>query len=276
MLEHVITLGPPGTFSDEATRLIVPQASQIQYASTLIETLLLAKSKRCHAMVPIENSVEGVVTAVQDLLVSEDFVICGELNRPVSYELLSLVPLALVQKVFTHEQAGGQTREFLAKHLPHASIELTASNVASGQLFLECINQNKEVAAIVPPSFAKGVPHYISHSQIQDYQHNTTRFILIKPRLQEEQPDFSHKKTSIQVRFPNDRPGLLYDLLSIFHLFEINLCRLESRPSKQTAWNYVFFIDLFNSERIQDCLEVMRIKKFEYHLLGAYSELAIF
>ena len=274
MLHHIITLGPQGTFSDEATRSIVPETSKIEYALTLIETLLLAKSKQCPAIVPIENSVEGVVTAIQDLLVSEDFVICGELNKAVCYDLLSVAPLNQIKKVFAHEQASGQSREFLKKYLPHAIIELTASNIASGKIFLDLLNQNKQIAAIVPPSFARSVPHYILHSQIQDYQHNTTRFILIQTRPQNYQPDFSHQKTSIQVQFSQDRPGLLYELLSIFHLFQINLCRLESRPSKKTAWNYVFFIDLLNSKKTEDCLEVMRIKKFEYHLLGTYSKLS--
>ena len=274
-MQHLITLGPQGTFSDEATRLIMPEGSHIEYALTLIETLLIAKAKQIPAVVPIENSVEGVVTAVQDLLVSEDFIILGELNQAVHYELLSSAPLEEVKIVFSHSQASGQTREFLKKYLPHAKVELTASNVASGQTFLSFLDKGDPIAAIVPPSFAKQVPDYISHSKIQDYQHNTTRFILVKPRPHDYLPDFSHTKTSIQIKFPDDRHSLLHELLSIFSLFKINLCRLESRPAKHTLWNYVFFIDLFNSQNIEDCLEVIKIKKFQYHLLGSYSNLPI-
>ena len=73
------------------------------------------------------------------------------------------------------------------------------------------------------------------------------------------------------MEFQEDRSGLLYELLSVFNLFQINLCRLESRPAKDTPWAYVFYVDLYNTEHTEACLDVMRVTKFNYKVLGSYD-----
>ena len=141
-----------------------------------------------------------------------------------------------------------------------AQIKLTRSNVDSGIQFLNSLNSgNSNVAGIVPLSFSVNQKQWLHASGIQDYQNNTTRFLVVRSRGENERPDYSLKKTSLFIEFHDDRSGLLYQLLSVFNLFQINLCRLESRPAKNKPWAYVFYVDFYNTKNTKECLDVLNI-----------------
>ena len=177
-----------------------------------------------------------------------------------------------VKLCFAHPQALEQSSKFLSKNLTEPQNQLTRSNVDSGIQFLQAIkSDNRALAAIVPSSFADSYPEWKVASGIQDYHNNTTRFLVVRPRQENEEHDFTCKKTSLYVEFQEDRSGLLYELLSVFNLFQINLCRLESRPAKDTPWAYVFYVDFYNTEHTEACLDVMRVTKFNYKVLGSYD-----
>ncbi|MEC9230712.1 MAG: prephenate dehydratase, partial [SAR324 cluster bacterium] len=114
-------------------------------------------------------------------------------------------------------------------------------------------------------------PQYLFAENIQDFKNNTTRFLLVKSRGELQDYDFTREKTALFVEFQEDRPGLLYKMLSVFNLFGINLCRLESRPSKTTPWMYVFYVDFYNIPESQACLDVLKTSMFNYHILGSYD-----
>ena len=203
---------------------------------------------------------------------SLDLVILGEVSLPITYSLLASADPKDIKNCFTHSQAFEQTSRWSAKNLPQVSPQFTRSNIDSGLQFLEKVEQGDEsVAAIVPVSFAMKHPQYLFAENIQDFKNNTTRFLLVKSRGELQDYDFTRKKTALFVEFQEDRPGLLYKMLSVFNLFGINLCRLESRPSKTTPWMYVFYVDFYNIPGSQACLDVLKTSMFNYHILGSYD-----
>ena len=270
---QILTLGPRGTFSDEATQKIVTSGIKIFYTKTFHETLQrVSEDPSSLAVVPIENSVAGTVAQVQDALVLNDLVILGEINLPIDYALLANADFGSVKICFAHPQAIEQSSQFISKHLHQAERRFTMSNIDSGIQFLDAVDSIAEnVAAIVPLSFAEDNKKWIHSLGIQDYKNNTTRFLVVRSRFPDEKIDYACKKTSLLIEFQKDHSGLLYKLLSVFNLFQINLCRLESRPAKETPWAYVFFVDFYNSENTEQCLEVLSSSNFIYKVLGSYN-----
>ena len=270
---QIFTLGPKGTFSDEATQKICGDGVIVTYTGTFAEALLrVTEDPDSVAVVPIENSVAGTVAQVQDSLVSNKLVILGEINLLIEYSLLANASPAEVKLCYAHPQAFEQSSKYLSKNLKASQNQLTRSNVDSGIQFLQAIkSDNRALAAIVPASFAVSYPEWKVASEIQDYHNNTTRFLVVRPRQENEEYDFSSKKTSLYVEFQEDRSGLLYELLSVFNLFQINLCRLESRPAKDTPWAYVFYVDFYNTEHTRACLDAMQVTKFNYKVIGSYD-----
>ena len=270
---QIITLGPKGTFSDEAAQKIRGEGVIVSYTGTFAEALFrVTEEPDSVAVVPIENSVAGTVAQVQDSLVNNKLVILGEINLLIEYSLLANVAPENVKLCYAHPQALEQSSKFLSKNLTASQNQLTRSNVDSGIQFLEAVkSDNKALAAIVPASFADSYPEWKVASGIQDYHNNTTRFLIVRPRRDNEEHDFLRKKTSLYVEFQEDRSGLLYELLSVFNLFQINLCRLESRPAKDTPWAYVFYVDFYNTEHTKACLDAMQVTKFNYKVIGSYD-----
>ncbi len=270
---QIFTLGPQGTFSDEAAQKIRNSGVNVRYTSTFAEALIkVTEDADSVAVVPVENSVAGTIAQVQDSLVSNNLVILGEINLLIEYALLANAELTQVETCYAHPQAYEQSSGFISKNLHQAEGQFTRSNVDSGVRFLEAVaSGSKAVAAIVPLSFADDNQQWKCASAIQDYQNNTTRFLVVRLRKATEQPDFSREKTSLLVEFQEDRSGLLYQLLSVFNLFQLNLCRLESRPAKNTPWAYVFYVDFYNSADSEACLEVLRVSNFRCKVLGSYD-----
>ena len=153
---QIFTLGPEGTFSDEAAQKIRRDGVGVTFTDTFAEALFkVTEDPDSVAVVPIENSVAGTVAQVQDSLVSNKLVITGEINLLIEYSLLANVALEDVKLCFAHPQALEQSSKFLSKNLTISQNQLTRSNVDSGIQFIKAIKSNKEaLAAIVPASFA--------------------------------------------------------------------------------------------------------------------------
>jgi len=272
---RIITLGPEGTFSDLAAQRVLQPSVSCHYVRTFAEALLEASERQdTVAVVPVENSVAGTVVPIQDALVRWNLRIFGEVSVQVRYGLLANVAPESVEILFVHPQAFEQTSDFQAHHLPQARPVFTDSNIDSGVRFLKEVDQlGFAGAAIVPFSFGEQNTDYLKHSDIQDYPNNTTRFLVVGPGQPEPAFDFSRTKTSVFIEFSEDRAGLLYELLSVFNRFHINLCRLESRPSKKVPWMYVFYVDFYNSSETQSCLDTLAASQFQFQVLGSYDPL---
>ena len=278
---RLFTLGPEGTFSHKATqrlkthlRLLSPEASpEIVYTRTIPEVLARTEADP-HAMgvFPIENSDTGTVVFAQDSLVRHKVTILLEINLRVRFSLLAKVPLAEVRGVQAQPVAYDQCSFYLAEHLPDAEVTFTTSNTQSGRELLAA-PEGAAMAAIVPFEFAEEHPGLLAAVDIQNYEHNITRFLVVRSGREGEAFDFERHKTSLLIEPEEDRPGLLYDLLKVFNNHHLNLVRLESRPARIRPWTYVFFMDFHNNGRTADCLEELRSDKRRIRVLGSYDTL---
>ncbi len=275
--KRIYTLGPEGTFSNQAaTRVGGLDFSHITYCTTLPQiTEAVAQDEDSIGVLPIENSIGGTVAPAQDSLILQPVIATAELYIDVHYALISAVPIKTVQRYFCHSVAFNQCQNYLGKQLGQAQVIYTNSNIHSAELFLS--EKHTPVAGIVPLQRAQADPQLaplIQAKNVQDVPHNQTRFLVIRKKPAVYTPDFSKEKTSIYIELHEDRHSLLFDLLGEFHVFSINLCRLESRPSKIKSWQYGFFIDFYNNNRTGACLESLRKLKIDFQILGSFNPLA--
>jgi chorismate mutase/prephenate dehydratase len=235
---HVAFLGPEGTFSQMAAHRLFGLAARYQESTTIDGVFDAVRAGDCSAgVVPIENSTEGSVTVTADALLEGDLLIRQELVLEVSHCLLSRAAnIAQVQRVYSHPQALAQCRAWLAKNLPGAQIVQTTSTAQAAHEARE-----DEVGAAIGSALAAEIHRLgVLRERIQDRAENATRFVVLS---KEDAPRTGNDKTTIAFSVKDGR-GALRQVLSIFEDSGVNLTRIESRPSRQKAWDYVFMADL--------------------------------
>lgn len=262
-------LGPKATFTHQAalshfgTSAIYIPAENIKSVFELVE-----KDITNYGVVPIENSIEGVVNYTIDLLNETSLNIVGEIIIPIHLNLLSKESLKEnIEKVYSHKQALPQCRNWLSYNLPKAKQIEVESTAKACEIVL-----NEEKAAAIASeaaSFEYGLN--VLAKNIEDQSTNCTRFLIIgKNELDKTGKD----KTSIIIGVKN-KVGSLYEALEVFYKNNINLTKIESRPSKKKAWDYLFYIDLEghkNDEAVQKALEELSKKNIIVKLLGSYPK----
>lgn len=269
---RVAYLGPPGTFSEEAVArcdLGGPEAP-VPCASFADAYDALSDGRADAALLPVENSLEGAVGTVLDLLVHRPGpLIRREVLLPVRQHLLARpgTRLADVTRVLSHPQPFGQCAAFLRARLPAAALEATHSTADAARQ----VGEGAPGAAAIGSRAAAGrFGLEIIAESIQDAEENTTRFVLLGPA--DESPT-GRDKTSLAFTLDRDRPGGLYEVMGEFAARGINLSRVESRPLKQALGHYVFFLD-FEGHRLDPAgaaaLEGVRQRVHRLYLLGSY------
>ncbi|MEM4389597.1 MAG: prephenate dehydratase [Candidatus Micrarchaeia archaeon] len=240
---RVAFLGPPGTFTHIAAQKAFRKARLVPFEAIEEVFSKVEEGAVDAGVVPIENSTEGSVNITLDLLLKSPLKIAGELKLPIVHHLLAKrgVRLSEVKVVVAHPQALAQCREFLEKHLPRAE-RREASSTAKA-----CQQLDRHSAAIGSALAAKIYGLSVLARGIQDSPDNTTRFIVIA-KSDSERPS-GKDKTSL-VFSVEDRPGALLRALHVFADRGINLTKIESRPSKEKSWEYVFFAD-FEGHRLE-------------------------
>jgi len=264
-------LGPKGTFSQEALLKYAKDAEYTPKEFLSIGEILEAVDTRIidEAVVPIENSIEGAVNATMDIMAMEnDLRIKAEVIIPIREHLLVKkgAKLSGVKTVLSHPQPLGQCRRFLAKNFPDAIIKATNSTASAAE---EVSKGTGDSAAIGSFEAAKAYGLEVAQRDIQDFDNNTTRFIVVG---REDSKRTGNDKTSI-VFSTEDKPGSLYKILEIFNLWDINLSRIESRPAKNKLGSYIFFVDLSGHKEdddLRDALEMVKRKTSFYKFLGSY------
>ncbi|MDR2453870.1 MAG: prephenate dehydratase [Bifidobacteriaceae bacterium] len=246
-------LGPAGTFTEEALhRVVSADAAQLLPQTDVIGAIERVREGQAdYAVVAIENSVEGGVTAVLDALAEgEPLVITREILVPVSFTLAALpgTTLEQVKQVAAHPHAWAQCRRWARHHLPGATHVSATSNtssaalmarVSAGELAAELLDFD---AALVPPA---AVEHYrlaVLASGVADNPSAVTRFVLVRRPGPVPAPTGADK-TTLTVALPDERAGALLELLEQFSTRGINLTRIESRPSGDALGRYLFSID---------------------------------
>jgi prephenate dehydratase len=240
MTGRIAFLGPVGTFSEQAALAYAPAGELVPFATIPASARAVAAGTVDEAVVPIENSLEGSVTNTLDILIQEDrHFINNELVIPIVHCLLARPGTRTedVQTVYSHPQALGQCREFLERTLPRVEAVASLSTVAA----VEDLKGSTIPAAAISPRRAAGLHGMdVLADGIQDKSSNATRFVVLAPA---DHAPTGRDKTSLCFSFDQDSPGRLYGVMGEFAQRNINLAKIESRPTKQSLGEYIFLVD---------------------------------
>ncbi|MBT4126725.1 MAG: prephenate dehydratase [Chloroflexi bacterium] len=271
MPKTVAFLGPEGTYTDEACFFYAPDEERIPFASLGLVTSALEEGKVDQAVVPIENSLGGaVIETVDYLITSKNSHIVGEILLPIDHCLITRpgVQLGDIRVVMSKQEALTQCREFLSTELRFAE-QIPTTSTASAVTDLK--EADDRVAAIGPRRSAElaGLP--ILAQGIQDRQNNVTRFAVLSSNG--DYPADSDK-TSIAFDFDRpDAPGLVYGALSPFADRDINLLKIESRPTGKGMGNYIFLLDFegkIDEPHVQEAIELLKKNTATFKVFGTY------
>jgi len=266
---RVAYLGPAGTFSQMAALRQFGHAAELVPCHSIPEVFrAVASGNAAYGVAPVENSTEGGVAQTQEALLAHDLSICGELALRIHHQLLcKSSALAEVRRVYGHAQALGQCRRWLDEHLPQAERVPVSSNGEGARLAA-----GEEGAAAIAPELAAELYQLpILAANIEDEAHNTTRFVVLGTS---DAGPSGEDKTSLAVSTAN-QPGALYQLLKPLAERGISLTRIESRPVRARAWEYLFFIDLEghrHEPRVAEALRELEQHAAWLRVFGSYPK----
>ncbi|MGZ8135916.1 MAG: prephenate dehydratase [Methylococcaceae bacterium] len=265
----VAFLGPEGTFTQQAVIKHFGRAVKAVPIGSINDIFNAVERSNCQfGVVPVENSTEGVISHTLDRFLASPLKICGEVEIRVHQNLMGLVEnLSDIVEVFSHQQSLAQCRHWLDKNLPGVKLTAVSSNSEAARL----ASLNKQSVAIAGAIAADVYNLPIIEKNIEDEPNNTTRFIVIGK--QTSSPT-GNDKTSLVVSTGN-QTGALYKILEPFAKFGISMMNIESRPSRQGLWEYVFFIDIeghCEDEEIVQALAMVKDNVNMLKLLGSYPK----
>ena len=265
-------MGPPGTNAEQAALKYDSQAQLIPFPSVFAVASAVDTGIAGEGIVPIENSLEGSVPDTLDLLIHESqLLICRELVLNIENHLLIKPGTSAsgLKIIFSHPQALGQCRRFLERCYPKAQMVAALSTAAAVE---DMMASNEPAAAVGNSRAAELYGAQVLARNIQDRSPNVTRFVVLAA---EDHAPTGRDKTSLAFTFADDRPGLLYEVLGEFAKHDINLDKIESRPSKEALGRYVFLIDLEGHRQdnlIVSVLEQVQAKTSFFKIMGSYPK----
>ncbi len=266
---RVAYLGPQGTFSEQAMRKHFGQAVQALPALSIDEVFRGAESAAAQfAVVPVENSTDGVVGRTLDLLLTTPLSICGEIELRVRQNLLTRAPkLAAVKRVYSHAQSLAQCNGWLNQNLPNAERLQVSSNAEAARR----ASKEKGAAAIAGQAAAALYRLKVLGSGIEDDPNNTTRFLV----LGQIDPGATGRDRTSLVMSAENKPGAVHALLSPIAANGVSMSRIESRPAKARSarWEYVFFIDLEGHQSdagVAAAIGELKMRAPFFKILGSY------
>ncbi|MBI5188212.1 MAG: prephenate dehydratase [Nitrospirae bacterium] len=264
---RVACLGPLATFTHlAALRHFGSSATFVPVESIKGVFDAVEAGKAEFGVVPIENSNEGVISYTLDMFMDYDLKVSAEVMLEISHNLLSKSgDKARIKKIYSNPQATAQCRRWLESNIPRIPILESTSTAKAAEL----ASQNDEAAAIASELAAKVYDLHFVERHIEDSKHNFTRFLVIS---KEFPPKTGRDKTSIMFSI-KDRPGALHDILSPFKRAKINLTKIESRPSKRKAWEYIFFLDMeghIDDRKVRKAIDNIKDSCLYLKVLGSY------
>ena len=266
---NIAFLGPEGTFSQTAVHKHFGHSIKPLPCETIDLVFRKVASGAAHyGIVPIENSTEGIITHTQDNFIDSQLMICGEVNLRIHQNLMCQQEnWHAAKRVYSHPQSLAQCRSWLNRNLPNAERVAVNSNTEAARLACD----DKESVAIGGQQAAEVYGIKIVQMNIEDQPNNTTRFLIIGDQ---KVPPSGKDKTSLLVSTSN-KPGALYHLLEPLVKNELDMTRIESRPSRCVNWEYVFFLDVIgheDDENLQAALATLKEKADKVRVLGSYPE----
>ncbi|MCS3900554.1 prephenate dehydratase [Methanococcus voltae] len=284
----IYCLGPVGSYSEKAAKLFaehLKNSEEIVYCNSINEIFekleKIDNSIDCNSesmvygVVPSENSIEGSVTLTQDLLMETNVKILAEIDISIEHALISVSnDKKTIKRVLSHPQALAQCRNYINSN--HWATQTMESTALSAKTVAE--RKNNEIAAICSDANAELYDLNILDKNIQDYKNNQTRFLLISKKQNKEYikdinfgiDDLNKVKSTVILELKENRAGSLYDVLGEFKKLNIDLSRIESRPSKTKLGTYVFYMDFEYYENMDELFNKLEkwVSKLIY--LGTY------
>jgi chorismate mutase/prephenate dehydratase len=274
--EHpsVAFLGPEGTYTHSATLKFFTPAARLIACASLEDIYQSVESGEAQfGVMPVENSSEGSIVQTLDCLSSGSAQICGEIQLPIHHAFLAGPDTSAenITRILSHQQSLGQCREWLKLNYPGIERIVVSSNAEAARRAAT----ETGTAAIAGVAAAGIYGLQILEEQIEDTADNSTRFVVVSRDFRNVRT--GNDKTSIML-MTHDEPGTLFRALEPFHRYGVSLSRMESRPSRRSAWSYMFYLDIrghLEDEPVRNALDLLQGLALEVTVLGAYPRAVV-
>ena len=268
---NVAYLGPAGTHTHQAAVERFGQNVNYSPCADFPDVFSqVEKGNAQYGIVPIENSREGSVHAVQDLLTETPLKICSESYMKIHQNLIGKSPIEKITRVYSHPQALGQCAQWLRSNIPHAELVAISSTAAAAHKA-----GSEEGAAAVGSRMAAELEALdLIAEDIQDASDNTTRFIMLSRAYG---PPSGKDKTSIVFGLQH-KVGALNHALQLLEDRSVNLLKIQSRPNRQKQWEYHFFVDVeghADTDEMKETLAAMAENCIFLTVLGAFPQATV-
>ena len=227
----------------------------------------VSKERADYGVVPVENSTEGVVTHTLDMFVDSPLKIVAQIVMRIQHCLLGTGERSEIKKLYTHPQPLGQCRIWLQTQIPHVEVIETSSTTRAAELAAKEPN----AAAIAGALAAEHYGLNILESDIQDNAANATRFLVLGKQCS---PATGEDRSSIMVSIDHS-VGALHRAIAPFQSLELNMSKIETRPSKRKAWEYFFFIDFdghMDDSKVKEAVALLERECNSVKILGSYPK----
>jgi len=259
-------LGPEATFTHQAALQRFGGSLRYSPLKTVADVFNeVAKRRADFGVVPVENSTEGVVTHTLDMFVDSDLKIVAQIVLPIQHCLLGRTRRSQIKKLYVHPQTLAQCRNWIQKSFPTAEIIETSSNARSAEFAAKERNAGAIAGLLAAEKY--GLP--VLEHDVQDHAGNATRFLVLGRQCS---PPTGHDRTSVMFCIA-DKVGALHSSIAPFRRCQINMTKIESRPSKRKAWEYFFFVDCdghFSDKRVAKALSLLAEHCVFVKVLGSY------
>ncbi|MDH5431687.1 MAG: prephenate dehydratase [Nitrosopumilus sp.] len=263
---HVSFQGERGAYSEAAAKLFFNEEVKTVPLTTFAEVLeSTSNDKTQFSILPVENSIEGSVGESYDLLYSTSLNATGEIYHRIEHCLIGTGKIEQIDTVYSHPQALGQCRKFIEKNNMKT---IPAYDTAGSVKMIKEINK-ENCACIASREAAEIYQMPIILDNIANNQNNYTRFLILSKTSNSES---GNDKTSIIFSIKHE-PGSLFRIIENFHRNNVNLTKIESRPTKMNTWEYNFYVDFEghqNNPKISEMLEKIKQETLFMKVLGSY------
>jgi prephenate dehydratase len=263
---HVSFQGERGAYSEAAARSFFNEQIETMPQTTFAEVLESTSSgKTQYAILPVENSLEGSIGESYDVLYSTSLNATGEIYHRIEHCLIGTGNIDEIDTVYSHPQALGQCRKFIEKHNMKT---IPAYDTAGSVKMVKEINKGN-CACIASKDAAEIYEMPIILDNIANNLNNYTRFLILS---KENNSETGNDKTSIIFSIKHE-PGSLYRIIQNFNKNNVNLTKIESRPTKSNTWEYNFYVDFEghqNNSKISEILEKIKQETLFMKILGSY------
>lgn len=263
-------LGPEGTWSHQAALSRFGDSVElVPYSSFANIFAAVERNEVNYGVIPLENSTHGNVVQTMDFFAHTHLRICAQIHQSVQNCLMANIEANQIRTLYSHPQVLGQCAQWIQQNFPGAEQIPTASSTAAARMAVEKAADG--AAALGSPLAARLHGLNILAEQVQDIATNTTRFVVIGS--QDTKPS-GCDRTTLCLTVPH-KPGGLVDMLEHFRSHGINIFSLVSRPTRDTPWEYLFYLDVDGHENVdplRSCLAELKAECPVFKVLGSYPE----